>query len=85
MHTDDFELVYWALGLMHEFVFKGVALDEFKEARGVCRSINVLLAADESYVSRIVLRTLKFLMLDDGNRTGQCEDGQPSALSFGPL
>jgi hypothetical protein len=50
---------------MHEFAIKGVALDEFKEARGICRSINVLLAADESYVSRIVLRTLKFLILED--------------------
>ncbi|KAG0230292.1 hypothetical protein BGX31_005905 [Mortierella sp. GBA43] len=65
IRSDDFELVYWALGLMHEFAIKGVALDEFKEARGICRSINVLLAADESYVSRIVLRTLKFLILED--------------------
>ncbi|KAF9940329.1 40s ribosomal protein L44e [Modicella reniformis] len=67
IRSDDFELVYWALGLMHEFAIKGVALDEFKETRGLCRSVNVLLAADESYVSRIVLRTLKFLMLHDAS------------------
>lgn len=75
--TEDFELVYWALGLMHEFAIKGVALDEFKETRGLCRSINVLLAADESYVSRIVLRTLKFLILGDGKRTGYRNDSLP--------
>ncbi|KAG0370170.1 40s ribosomal protein L44e [Gamsiella multidivaricata] len=65
IRSDDFELVYWALGLMHEFAIKGVALDDFKETRGLCRSINMLLAAEESYISRIVLRTLKFLMLQD--------------------
>ncbi|KAF9430130.1 hypothetical protein BGZ76_000954 [Entomortierella beljakovae] len=65
IRSDDFELVYWALGLMHEFAIKGVALEDFKETRGLCRSINVLLAADEAYISRIVLRTLKFMMLQD--------------------
>jgi len=45
----------------------GVALDEFKEIRGLCRSINVLLAADEAYISRVLLRTVKFMMLQDGN------------------
>ncbi|KAG0297716.1 hypothetical protein BGZ98_000460, partial [Dissophora globulifera] len=66
IRSDDFELVYWALGLMHEFAIKGEALEEFKLTRGLCLSINVLLAADEAYISRIVLRTLKFLMLQDG-------------------
>ncbi|KAF9900480.1 hypothetical protein BX616_002581 [Lobosporangium transversale] len=65
IRSDDFELVYWALALMYEFAIKGVALDEFKEMRGICRSINALLAADEAYISRIVLRTLKFMMLQD--------------------
>ncbi|KAF9102502.1 hypothetical protein BGX27_010978 [Mortierella sp. AM989] len=65
IRSDDFELVYWALGLVHEFAIKGVALDDFKETRGLCRSINVLLAAEEAYISRIVLRTLKFMMLRD--------------------
>ncbi|GJJ75833.1 hypothetical protein EMPS_08191 [Entomortierella parvispora] len=65
IRSDDFELVYWAIGLMHEFAIKGVALDEFKETRGLCRSINVLLAADEAYISRVLLRTLKFMMLQD--------------------
>ncbi|KAF8979251.1 hypothetical protein BGZ46_005682, partial [Entomortierella lignicola] len=66
IRSDDFELVYWALGLMHEFAIKGVALDDFKETRGLCRSINILLSAEESYISRMVLRTLKFMMLQDG-------------------
>ncbi|KAF9170064.1 hypothetical protein BGX20_009471, partial [Mortierella sp. AD010] len=66
IRSEDFELVYWALGLMHEFAIKRVALNDFKETRGLCRSINVLLAADEDYISRMVLRTLKFMMLEDG-------------------
>ncbi|KAG0315475.1 40s ribosomal protein L44e [Dissophora globulifera] len=72
IRSDDFELVYWALGLMHEFAIKGEALEEFKLTRGLCLSINVLLAADEAYISRIVLRTLKFLMLQDGLRLAKC-------------
>ncbi|KAF9998569.1 40s ribosomal protein L44e [Entomortierella chlamydospora] len=66
IRSEDFELVYWALGLMHEFAIRRVALNDFKETRGLCRSINVLLAADEDYISRMVLRTLKFMMLEDG-------------------
>ncbi|KAG0197319.1 hypothetical protein BGX28_009175 [Mortierella sp. GBA30] len=65
IRSDDFELVYWAIGLMHEFAIKGVALEEFKAVNGLCRSLNVLLAADESYISRVVLRTLKYMMLQD--------------------
>lgn len=66
IRSDDFELVYWAVGLMHEFAIKGVALEEFKAVRGLCRSMNVLLAADDSHIARIILRTLKYMMLDDG-------------------
>ncbi|KAI9240730.1 MAG: hypothetical protein BYD32DRAFT_364725 [Podila humilis] len=65
IRSDDFELVYWAVGLMHEFAIKGVALEEFKAVRGLCRSMNVLLAADDSHIARIILRTLKYMMLDD--------------------
>ncbi|KAF9937631.1 hypothetical protein BGZ67_001032 [Mortierella alpina] len=65
IRSDDFELVYWAIGLMHEFAIKGVALEQFKAVNGLCRSLNVLLAADESYISRVVLRTLKYMMLQD--------------------
>ncbi|KAF9373160.1 hypothetical protein CPB97_000765 [Podila verticillata] len=50
---------------MHEFAIKGVALEEFKAVRGLCRSLNVLLAADDSHIARIILRTLKYMMLDD--------------------
>ncbi|KAI1310228.1 hypothetical protein EDD11_003874 [Mortierella claussenii] len=65
IRSDDFELVYWALGLMHEFAIKGVAMEEFKKTRWLCRSINGLLMAEEAYISRIVLRTFKFMMVND--------------------
>lgn len=40
-------------------------MDHFKEMRGLCRSMNVLLAADEVSISKLVLRTLKFMILQD--------------------
>ena len=49
----------------------GVALDQFKETRGLCRSINVMLAADEAYISRVVLRTFKFMIIQDGKSSLQ--------------
>ncbi|KAG0280324.1 hypothetical protein BGZ95_010524 [Linnemannia exigua] len=63
IRSDDLELVYWTIGLMHEYAIK----DQFKEMRGLCRSMNVLLAADEMYTSRLVLRTLKFMILEDAS------------------
>ncbi|KAF9122167.1 hypothetical protein BGW39_009985 [Mortierella sp. 14UC] len=67
IRSDDLELVYWTIGLIHEYVIKGIALEQFKEMRGLCRSMNMLLAADEKYISRLVLRTLKFMILEDAS------------------
>ncbi|KAF9083280.1 hypothetical protein BGX23_011625 [Mortierella sp. AD031] len=71
---DDDEDVRWYLAelldfdivpLIATYIRSGVALDQFKEMRGLPRSMNVLLAADEIYISRLVLRTLKFMILQD--------------------
>ncbi|KAF9581543.1 hypothetical protein BGW38_001405 [Lunasporangiospora selenospora] len=65
IRSDDYQLVYWATGLMHEYAIKGVALEQFKEVRGLCRSLNSLLAIEAPFIPRIVLRMLKFFMLHD--------------------
>ncbi|CAG8496149.1 10015_t:CDS:10 [Paraglomus brasilianum] len=64
--TEDTELLYWALGLMHEFVVKvrnlsDIGQKEFREMRNLLRFMSTLLGIEEPYISRIMLRALKFL------------------------
>ncbi|KAI7867038.1 hypothetical protein BDF14DRAFT_1807873 [Spinellus fusiger] len=61
LRGEDVELIYWASGLMHEFVMKDVAADEFRKIKGVHTILASLLSAEEIYISRIVLRTVKFM------------------------
>ncbi|KAI7884559.1 ARM repeat-containing protein [Lichtheimia hyalospora FSU 10163] len=61
LRAEDLELVYWAAGLMHEFVVKDVALQSFREIRGLHSILNALLGAEEIYISRVVLRTIKYM------------------------
>ena len=89
--SEDLELVYWAAGLMHEFVLKGkkatyletrrgvswypidVAAQQFREIKGVHGILNGLLAAEEIYISRVVLRTIKFMAYGQGNVNLVCD------------
>ncbi|KAG0190969.1 hypothetical protein DFQ28_001174 [Apophysomyces sp. BC1034] len=61
LRGDDVELIYWAAGLMHEFVLKDVAADKFRDIKGVHTILASLLSADEMYIARVVLRTVKFM------------------------
>ncbi|KAL0073218.1 armadillo-type protein [Phycomyces blakesleeanus] len=61
LRGEDVELIYWASGLMHEFVLKDIAADEFRNIKGVHNILASLLSAEEMYISRIVLRTVKFM------------------------
>ncbi|KAI9019287.1 armadillo-type protein [Phycomyces nitens] len=61
LRGEDVELIYWASGLMHEFVLKDIAADEFRRIKGVHNILASLLSAEEMYISRIVLRTVKFM------------------------
>lgn len=64
------ELVSWAIFLMHEFVIKDVARQDFCELKGLLRVLLVLLSED-SCIPRIILRSLKCLGLN--NETFQQE------------
>ncbi|KAG2186582.1 hypothetical protein INT44_002806 [Umbelopsis vinacea] len=66
LRSDDVELIYWAAGLMHEFVLKDVAAAEFRQIKGVQTILLSLLTADEMYISRVVLRTIKFMAHGQG-------------------
>ncbi|KAG2206826.1 hypothetical protein INT47_007582, partial [Mucor saturninus] len=61
LRGDDVELIYWAAGLMHEFVLKDVAADKFREIKGIHVILAGLLSAEEMYISRVILRTIKFM------------------------
>ncbi|KAK9709851.1 hypothetical protein K7432_008763 [Basidiobolus ranarum] len=63
LRSEDGELIYWAIGLMHEFVVKDVARPMFRQIRGILKLITNLLSAEEAYISKIALRTLRFLAL----------------------
>jgi hypothetical protein len=61
LRGDDVELIYWAAGLMHEFVVKDIAADKFREIKGINTILAGLLSAEETYISRVILRALKFM------------------------
>ncbi|CAO3652222.1 unnamed protein product [Mucor fragilis] len=61
LRGDDVELIYWAAGLMHEFVLKDVAADKFRDIKGIHAILASLLSAEEMYISRVILRTIKFM------------------------
>ncbi|KAI8993197.1 hypothetical protein BDB01DRAFT_716414 [Pilobolus umbonatus] len=66
---DDGELIYWAAGLMHEFVMQNIASDQFREIKGIHAILMGLLSVDEIYISRVALRVIKFM--SSGQSSGQ--------------
>eukprot|EP01135_Chromosphaera_perkinsii_P002552 Nk52_evm68s224 gene=Nk52_evmTU68s224 len=63
LKSDDAELVYWALGLIHELALKDVGKDELRECPGILKAIYGVLNSSEANVQKIVLRTLGFLAI----------------------
>ncbi|KAI8975025.1 hypothetical protein BDF20DRAFT_822210 [Mycotypha africana] len=68
---DDVELIYWAAGLMHEFVLKEVAVDQFRAIKGIHAILTGLLSAEEMYISRVILRIIKFMAFDQQEFKGK--------------
>ncbi|KAF9165672.1 hypothetical protein DFQ26_009616 [Actinomortierella ambigua] len=62
---DDYALVYCAIGLIHEYVVRRVAIRQFKDISDLCKTLAAILEADDVSISIVVLRTIKFLMLRD--------------------
>eukprot|EP01134_Creolimax_fragrantissima_P007830 CFRG7830T1 len=65
LKADDQELVYWALGLIHELAVKDVAKSEIQKYPGILKIFYSVLVNNEPNVQIFVLRTLGFLAIKD--------------------
>ncbi|KAJ3126866.1 hypothetical protein HK098_007070, partial [Nowakowskiella sp. JEL0407] len=63
LRNDDTELVSWTVFLLHEFVIKDVAKNDFCRVPGISKIFTNLLTSEEACVPRIILRTFKSLGL----------------------
>ncbi|KAL7752825.1 hypothetical protein RI367_001828 [Sorochytrium milnesiophthora] len=60
---EDSEIVYWSLGLTHEYAVKDVARDKFRAVPNSAKTLCGLLITQDSNLAKIVIRILKFLGL----------------------
>lgn len=65
--SEDPEVVYWSLGLIHELALKSIAKDEIRSTPRVVRGFIDVLATSEAPVQKVVLRTLGFLSIKNDN------------------
>lgn len=61
LFSENHELVYWAVGLLHEFVTLDIALPEICAVPILLRSLHNVLISSEASIQRLVLRVLRFL------------------------
>ncbi|KNC95963.1 uncharacterized protein SPPG_08568 [Spizellomyces punctatus DAOM BR117] len=61
LRNEDVELASWAVFLIHEFVTKDVAKENFQSMKGLLPALAALLNSEEACVPRLVLRSLKYL------------------------
>ncbi|XP_028401066.1 uncharacterized protein LOC114524145 [Dendronephthya gigantea] len=61
LKSDDHELIYWAVGLLHEFVALDVGLPDICAVPILLRSLSSVLVSSEASIQRLVLRILRFL------------------------
>ena len=59
--SDNHELVYWAVGLLHEFVTFNIALPEICAVPVLLRYLCNVLTSSEATIQRLVLRVLRHL------------------------
>eukprot|EP00124_Ichthyophonus_hoferi_P004695 Ihof_evm1s551 gene=Ihof_evmTU1s551 len=63
LKSDDAELVWWALGLIHELALKDIGKEEIRKSHGVLKAFLQVLTSTESNALIYVLRTLGFLAI----------------------
>jgi len=64
--TEDTELVYWTIGLIHEFAVKDIARNEISNIKGLLKIMLSHLNNDEASIPRVLIRTLKCLGVGNG-------------------
>ncbi|KAL1923497.1 uncharacterized protein VTP21DRAFT_8477 [Calcarisporiella thermophila] len=61
LKSEDYELLWWGLMLLHEYAVRDVNLELFRSIKSILRSMANLLSMEGLAVSRIVLRVLTLL------------------------
>lgn len=61
LKNEDTELVYWTIGLIHEFAVKDIARNEISNIKGLLKIMLSHLNNDEASIPRVLIRTLKCL------------------------
>jgi hypothetical protein len=61
LKNEDTELVYWTIGLIHEFAVKDIARNEISNIKGLLKIMLNHLNNDEASIPRVLIRTLKCL------------------------
>jgi len=67
LKNEDTELVYWTIGLIHEFAVKDIARNEISNIKGLLKIMLSHLNNDEASIPRVLIRTLKCLGVCNGN------------------
>ncbi|TPX45792.1 hypothetical protein SeLEV6574_g03655 [Synchytrium endobioticum] len=66
IRNDDLELSSWAAFVLHEFVTRDVAREQFAASKGLAKALASMLAGgEESCIPRVTLRSLKCLSLNN--------------------
>ena len=61
LSVENNELVYWAVGLIHEFSVNNVALEEICGVPILLKSLYSVLVSNDASVQRLVFRVLRYL------------------------
>ena len=60
-YSESSEVVYWAVGLIHEFVVNNIAMEEICSVPILLKSLYRVLVSSEANLQRLVLRILRYL------------------------
>ena len=66
LKSSNNELMFWTIGLLHEYVVKDLAIDEFSRVRGLPKIlVDFMDTLNENSVLRIIFRIVRYLSRDN--------------------
>ncbi|KAL2916522.1 hypothetical protein HK105_203955 [Polyrhizophydium stewartii] len=65
LRYEDYELVSWAILLLHEFAVKDIAKDQIASISGLFKAIAYCLSNNETVIARVTLRIVKSLCTEN--------------------
>jgi hypothetical protein len=66
LRSEDTELIYWALCLLHELVMKDIQRKAAREIPGLIRTLNIVLSNHDSQYQKLILRIFSILAVKNG-------------------